>query len=317
MSDGWSKAVTLPLRMTGTLLLAALLLAAAPASAAIDRRQTVAFDHGRLSATLRDAPLRQVMRQLATRAGLNLYLGKSVQGRVSASFHDLPLERALRRILRQRNYILTYDGAGRPRQLWLLNRGEAAYDLIHGYRDAPADRPSSDDAPRSTEGGRQQPNAAAPLHGAMAAAVVRDRMKRSREQARRASTGYYLIQQHRGAQLARLRRALATAPSDKRPAIVRKLAAIEQGQSAVQPATAAKQQQIAASAQLQKLARLRNTALLPTRQIARRQALKSRQQALQAMARQQQLALLRARRAQAAHLSTIRKQPTPIRWGVR
>ncbi len=63
-----------------------------------------------LSAKIENVPLGQVLRELARQAHLEVYIATaSTEEKISAEFDQLTLEEGIKRLLKGRNYILTYD----------------------------------------------------------------------------------------------------------------------------------------------------------------------------------------------------------------
>lgn len=63
-----------------------------------------------LSAKIENAPLGEVLKELARQAHLEVYLrGSSAEEKVSARFDNLPLEEGIKRLLKGKDYTLTYD----------------------------------------------------------------------------------------------------------------------------------------------------------------------------------------------------------------
>jgi len=70
---------------------------------------TLSVQDGALTAKLTDAPLEDVLKNLARQAHLKIYLEGSLKTeKVSAEFKALPLEEGIKQILRNRNYAFTY-----------------------------------------------------------------------------------------------------------------------------------------------------------------------------------------------------------------
>jgi|GEM_PF-7077518 type II secretory pathway component GspD/PulD (secretin) len=87
-------------------------------------QQEILYADGLLSVELREAPLRDVLQEVARQAGLSLRLSRSVgQRTLSTSFKDLPLQQALKRLLHlagQRNYLMLYSLEGQLQALRVL-----------------------------------------------------------------------------------------------------------------------------------------------------------------------------------------------------
>jgi len=78
----------------------------------------VTVDDDRLSVSLREAKLREVMEAIARQAGIRVsFLGIVGQATLTASFVGLPLEDGLRRLLQGMNYAFAYTDRGATRRV--------------------------------------------------------------------------------------------------------------------------------------------------------------------------------------------------------
>lgn len=80
---------------------------------------TLSVKDNTLSVEIEDAPLGEVLKELARQAQLKVYLGESrAAEKISAKFDNLPLEEGVKRLLKGKNYTFTYDrpatANGRP-----------------------------------------------------------------------------------------------------------------------------------------------------------------------------------------------------------
>jgi hypothetical protein len=71
----------------------------------------VTIDGGKLSVSLREARLHDVMEAIARQSGIQItFVGQAAQATLTESFSRLPLEDGLRRLLRGKSYVLMYSG---------------------------------------------------------------------------------------------------------------------------------------------------------------------------------------------------------------
>ena len=127
-------------------------------SAAID----VVVRQGRLTIDVRNAPLAQVLRTIAERAGLALTLRSDLSAPITQSFTDLPLREGIERLVRGHSLALSYgaagggpggeivtgvwvmDGSSAPGAFAVARSAESTSELpSQGARDSRASEPSS------------------------------------------------------------------------------------------------------------------------------------------------------------------------------
>jgi hypothetical protein len=81
--------------------------------------------NGRLSVQVRDAPLAEVLAEVAARGNLHVFSYGETGERVTIEFADLTLEEGLRRLIRHQDYLLVYgrgdreSSSGRLVEVWL------------------------------------------------------------------------------------------------------------------------------------------------------------------------------------------------------
>jgi hypothetical protein len=89
-----------------------------------------------LSARIENVPLGQVLKELARQASLEVYIATaSTEEKISAEFDKLTLEEGIKRLLKGKNYILTYDRtAASPRvtEIKVIADGSAPVSRISG-----------------------------------------------------------------------------------------------------------------------------------------------------------------------------------------
>jgi hypothetical protein len=95
---------------------------------------TVTIDDGKLSVSLREARLHDVMEAIARQSGIQITLvGQAAQATLTESFSGLPLEDGLRRLLRGKSYVLMYSGTGGASRITkvfvIFPTGEPAEDV--------------------------------------------------------------------------------------------------------------------------------------------------------------------------------------------
>jgi hypothetical protein len=79
---------------------------------------TVTMDGGKLSVSLREARIHDVMEAIARQSGIQIiFVGQAAQATLTEYFSGLPLEDGLRRLLRSRNYMLMYSGTERESRI--------------------------------------------------------------------------------------------------------------------------------------------------------------------------------------------------------
>ena len=85
---------------------------------------------GRISASLRNAPLPDILRQIEAQEGIWFKFGIELKDeRVSVRFADLPREQALERLLARISHSIIYDGAGKVVGVIILARsGHGRYN---------------------------------------------------------------------------------------------------------------------------------------------------------------------------------------------
>ncbi|MBI4607858.1 MAG: HEAT repeat domain-containing protein [Candidatus Rokubacteria bacterium] len=131
--------------------------------------ETVAMVHvevaaGRLTLVAREAPLDEVLRQIAGAAGVEITIRGSLTTRVTRSMEGVPLDEAIEELTRGYSVGFVYGGLGEPRSLqevWLIESGlevEGGPDV----QPATPDRPSRLSAVRAL-GSRGDAAAAAEL----------------------------------------------------------------------------------------------------------------------------------------------------------
>ncbi|MDX8412756.1 MAG: hypothetical protein R8J85_01585, partial [Mariprofundales bacterium] len=237
----------------------------------------IKLDASGVTADLNRAELPAMLRLLAAEAGIDLYLDRSISGKVTARFSRLSLPDALARLLRDRSYVLSYDRLGEPRALWLIREGSVNYEVIHGYHGADgintAFTPHSVSLMRETtldgndSGAAASGIAASKVNGAMGAAEVRNQMARQQQVVEREGWHWVTARQQAAMRHARLRRALAQAAPEDRPAIVQQILKLQQQDGVV--ASARVMQRVAGSKRLATLSKLKQQIALPTQKLAR------------------------------------------------
>ena len=89
-----------------------------------------------LSAKIENVPLGQVLKELARQANLEVYIATaSTAEKISAEFDNLTLEEGIKRLLKGKNYILTYDRtAASPKvtEIKVIADGSAPVSRISG-----------------------------------------------------------------------------------------------------------------------------------------------------------------------------------------
>ncbi|MEO5334842.1 MAG: hypothetical protein H7839_22755 [Magnetococcus sp. YQC-5] len=110
----------------GWVLMASLSTSAAPSA----KSDAVEYRHGTLSVTFRGTPIRSVLEQVASKAGIQFLLDSEIQSTVSMQFDKLPLETALRRLLQSHSHALVHsknkDGSYRISQVKVFKKGQLA-----------------------------------------------------------------------------------------------------------------------------------------------------------------------------------------------
>jgi hypothetical protein len=97
-------------------------------------QSAVTIDGGKLSVSLREAKLHDVMEAIARQSGIQIIcVGQAAQATVTESFSGLPLEDGLRRLLRGKSYMLMYaetERESRITKVFVMSRtGEPAEDV--------------------------------------------------------------------------------------------------------------------------------------------------------------------------------------------
>lgn len=89
----------------------------------------IQIDNNGVTADLRNAPLRGVIREIGEKSNIWFKGDESViDEKVSVQFKDLPLEESLKRILINCNYSVIYDGKGRVAGLYILGKEKSGRD---------------------------------------------------------------------------------------------------------------------------------------------------------------------------------------------
>ncbi|MDX8409248.1 MAG: hypothetical protein R8J84_04280 [Mariprofundales bacterium] len=299
------------IRILATLSLSVAVLLAAAGNAAAG----IKVDAAGVSAELRGVPVRAALTQLATVVGVDLYFDKTIKGRISAEFQHLSLQNALTRMLRQQSFALSYDKEGRPQSVWLLKKGSISFDVVRGYHDPTA--ASLAPAIPSTDGGSLTSSAVTPsdglpsklIHTPAGVALVRSGVLGAQQA--QSATGWHWqaansqIQQ----QKVQLRRQLANAKPEDRPAIAKQIVQLAQRQSIEKARTTTRSLQDRRD--LVRLTKLKNRVKLPNQA----QALQQQQQTLRVASVRQQALRRNASRSQNQSRS-YRKQPSSS-WVVR
>ncbi len=90
----------------------------------------VRFANDALTVEVKDAPLEEVLREVARQSGLSIVWYGTISESISISFQRLSLEKALTRILRNHSFALAYSQAregpskdARLRELWIIPKG--------------------------------------------------------------------------------------------------------------------------------------------------------------------------------------------------
>ncbi len=90
----------------------------------------VRFANEVLTVEVQDAPLEELLREVARQSGLSIVWYGTISERISISFQRLSLEQALTRILRHHSFALAYSQAregqskaARLRKLWIIPKG--------------------------------------------------------------------------------------------------------------------------------------------------------------------------------------------------
>jgi len=98
----------------------AALASTVPPDPATDAEKGLVFEDGRLTARLRHVPLDQVLTALTRETGMTVTGQPRDWREVTKQFDDLPLPEAVNRLVGRQNFVLWYDGNGRPKRLELL-----------------------------------------------------------------------------------------------------------------------------------------------------------------------------------------------------
>lgn len=77
----------------------------------------IAFERGRLTVDVRDAPLDEVLAAVGEEAGVAIQIRGDLTAPVTQSFADVPLDEGIRRLLRGHSYMLASNDAGQGRRL--------------------------------------------------------------------------------------------------------------------------------------------------------------------------------------------------------
>jgi len=92
--------------------------------------RVVRFANDVLTVEVQDAPLEELLREVARQSGLSIVWYGTISERISISFQRLSLEKALTRILRHHSFALAYSQAregqskaARLRKLWIIPKG--------------------------------------------------------------------------------------------------------------------------------------------------------------------------------------------------
>jgi len=111
---------------------------------------------GRISASLNNAPLQEILRQIEAQEGIWFKFGKELtEERVSVRFADLPREQAIDRLLASISHSIIYDGDGKVVGVIILGSSghvrynASSYDggakkvqaISHSHRMSPATAP--------------------------------------------------------------------------------------------------------------------------------------------------------------------------------
>jgi hypothetical protein len=97
-------------------------------------QSAVTIDGGKLSVSLREAKIHDVMEAIARQSGMQIiFVGQAAQATLTESFSRLPLEDGLRRLLRGKNYLLVYSETERESRITkvfvMFRTGEPAEDV--------------------------------------------------------------------------------------------------------------------------------------------------------------------------------------------
>lgn len=97
-------------------------------------QSAVTIDGGKLSVSLREARIHDVMEAIARQSGIQIiFVGQTAQATLTGSFSGLPLEDGLRRLLRGMSYVLMYSETERESRIskvFVISRtGEPAEDV--------------------------------------------------------------------------------------------------------------------------------------------------------------------------------------------
>lgn len=95
------------------------------------RQMSMVVDRGRLTATIVDYPLHDVLEELSARSGITFVPGDGLDGeRISAELQRLPLDEGVRRLLQHYDSFLYYgavdqDTPSSLRAVWVFPKGQA------------------------------------------------------------------------------------------------------------------------------------------------------------------------------------------------
>lgn len=78
----------------------------------VEGQAVVKVEGDRLTVKLVQAPLRDVLQEIAQQSGLRILLDPAINGRLSLAFSSLPLEAGLRRLLGDRSVLFLYTSPG-------------------------------------------------------------------------------------------------------------------------------------------------------------------------------------------------------------
>jgi hypothetical protein len=106
-----------------------------------------------LSAKIENAPLGEILRELAHQAQLEVYLGGSIaEEQISTQFDNLPLEDGIKRLLKGKNYTLTYArtaAAPRVAEIRVISNGSGPISKLSG--EVVSAPPAGETEPQSPE----------------------------------------------------------------------------------------------------------------------------------------------------------------------
>ncbi|HSD70169.1 MAG TPA: HEAT repeat domain-containing protein [Woeseiaceae bacterium] len=109
-------------------VIAALLLSGATCVAGEDI--SVSVDGDLVAVTASEAPLREVLEEIAGQCGLQLHSSNALARRVTLHGNPMPVEELLRRLLREESYLLLGSEADDLRRLWIFSGGDGEGELV-------------------------------------------------------------------------------------------------------------------------------------------------------------------------------------------